>query len=60
MLVPIRHSTEGELTKEEIVEYADIKSNLGTTEYDYIIEAIHKSVPAHFHPHLLVGKSTVI
>lgn len=53
MLVPLRHSTEAELTTEEYNELVAIKSEL--SEYDFIAEAMPhwKSIPAHFHLHLL-------
>ena len=56
MLVPMRHVTEEELTKEEYQEL-QIKKN-HTDQYHYIIEAANhsKSIPQHFHLHLIVAK----
>lgn len=57
MLVPMRHVAEKELSQDELSELMDIKLNLDD-KYDYIIEAAkkNKSIPAHFHLHLLVVK----
>jgi len=59
MLIPNRHVSEGNLTKEESQELQDIKGSYINTEYDWIIEPTHKnkSIPGHFHLHLIVGKS---
>jgi hypothetical protein len=58
MLVPIRHTTEADLTVNEIMELAGIKSQIIAEEYDWIIEPTpkNKSIPDHFHLHLIVGK----
>lgn len=57
MIVPIRHVTEQEITPEEWREYQEIKTGV-LQDYDYLIEATSKtkSIPAHFHIHLIVGK----
>jgi diadenosine tetraphosphate (Ap4A) HIT family hydrolase len=57
MIIPMRHVTERELTKEELVEFKEIKDSFLESEYDWLIEATHKnkSVPEHFHLHLIVG-----
>jgi hypothetical protein len=59
MIMPIRHIVETELTDEEKEEFSYIKIHL-LGEYDYIIESAlkNKSIPEHFHQHLLVGKSS--
>ena len=57
MLVPVRHIREDQITAEEYNELLDIKAN-NLDVYDYIMEATPKakSVPYHFHLHLIVGK----
>jgi hypothetical protein len=57
MLIPHRHVKESELIDDERKELLLIKENeLG--EYQYLIEAAkgHKSIPGHFHLHLIVEK----
>ncbi len=58
MLVPLRHSTEGELTEEELKELFDIKQGHLNEHYEYVMEATNKtkSVPTHFHLHLIITK----
>jgi hypothetical protein len=58
MLVPLRHVAEGELTAEEKKELFDLKPTYLNDEYQFIIEATHKtkSVPEHFHLHLIIIK----
>jgi diadenosine tetraphosphate (Ap4A) HIT family hydrolase len=57
MIIPVRHVTEKEITTEEWQEYQTIKADF-IQQYDYIIEATNKtkSIPEHFHLHLIVGK----
>lgn len=57
MLVPIRHVREDELTSEEISELALVKAGFVNDEYDYVLEATNKTktIPSHFHLHLVVG-----
>lgn len=57
MIVPLRHVTEGDLNDEEKAEYPQIK-NSQLQEYDYVIEVMQdkKTIPDHFHLHLIVGK----
>ncbi len=55
MVVPIRHTTEDGLTPEEIQELHTIKKR-HLKKYNYIIEAVAKSIPTHFHLHLIVVK----
>jgi len=59
MIMPLRHVTEGELNEEERAEMIDIKNQFINPHYDNIIESTpqNKSVPAHFHLHLIVGKT---
>lgn len=54
MLVPLRHCTEDELTEEEWDEYRSIKKN-NLDLYEFLLEATEhiKSIPQHFHVHLL-------
>ena len=59
MLVPKRHVVESGLTPEEIQELFAIKQDGRLQEYDYLLEAVRKSRPTHFHLHLLVAKTTV-
>jgi hypothetical protein len=49
---------EAELSAEELREFALIKREVIDAGYDNIIEATtkNKSLPAHFHLHLIVGK----
>ncbi len=60
MLMPIRHTEEAGLTADEIMELSGIKNLLINEDYDWIIEATpkNKSIPNHFHVHLVVGKSS--
>lgn len=60
MIMPIRHTTEIELTNAEKEEFLKIKLDILEEVYDYIIEATlkNKSIPGHFHQHLIVGKSS--
>lgn len=57
MLIPLRHTTEAGLTDAERAELVTIKASYAQ-EYDYIIEATTrtKSIPQHFHLHLIKGK----
>lgn len=59
MILPKRHVTEPELSEGEIRELKDIKEKHLHKDYDFIIEATHrmKSIPAHFHLHLIVAKN---
>jgi diadenosine tetraphosphate (Ap4A) HIT family hydrolase len=58
MLIPKRHVTERDLNQEEREELLDIKDTFLATEYEYISEATHKkkTIPGHFHLHVLVTK----
>jgi len=57
MLVPLRHVTDAELTTDELTEFSHIKASL-QNEYDYFLEGTtrNKSIPKHFHLHLIVLK----
>lgn len=58
MIVPKRHGTEKEITQEEWLEYAKIKAEYLQDHYGYFMEAANrdKSIPNHFHIHLIVVK----
>ncbi len=58
MIIPVRHVTEEELNQDEIKELKEIKSTTLNDEYEFIIEATNKvkSIPQHFHLHLIVVK----
>lgn len=58
MVVPLRHVPEAELTPEERKELVEIKHEYVNANYEYILEPTHKkkSIPAHFHLHLVVLK----
>jgi len=61
MIVPIRHTTENGLTEEELREFTKIKEDIND-KYDMILENTHKqkSIPGHFHLHLLQIKEREI
>ena len=56
MLILKRHS--GELSPEEEEEMKELKKGYLNKNYDYMIEAFpdEKSIPGHFHIHLIVSK----
>ena len=59
MLIPLRHATELDLTEEERNELLAIKHSAAIQEnYEFIVEPNwnKKSIPNHFHLHLLVVK----
>jgi len=58
MLLPVRHASEKELRTGEWEELNMIKESFLNAEYDWIIESTHenKSIPWHFHLHLIIGK----
>lgn len=61
MIVPLRHTTEEGLTEEELREFTKIKEDIND-KYDMILENTHKqkSIPGHFHLHLLQIKEKEI
>ena len=61
ILVPKRHIREEGLTTEEIKELAVIKPDIHET-YDLIMENTHKqkSIPGHFHTHLLMIRERIM
>lgn len=58
VLVPLRHVKGGGLSAVEKEELELIKAKYVDERYDYMIEATtkNKSIPDHFHVHLIVGK----
>lgn len=61
MILPIEHMSDAQITDEAWKELMDIKHSYIDERYEFIIESTHKtkSVPAHFHLHLLVLKDTI-
>jgi diadenosine tetraphosphate (Ap4A) HIT family hydrolase len=59
MIIPKRHVAEREISSEERAEYQKIKDDFLHKEYEFMIEATHrkKTIPGHFHIHLIVAKS---
>jgi hypothetical protein len=57
MLAPLRHVGEDDMSEEEKGEWASLKRTVGE-DYDLMIEATmrNKSIPDHFHLHLVVVK----
>lgn len=60
MILPIRHIAGDGLNTEEIAELFEIKKKY-LQEYDYIIETSkqRRSIPDHFHLHLIMSKSSL-
>ena len=58
MIIPNSHVTEEGLSDEVKREFKKIKDEYIHKNYEYIIEATHKkkSIPEHFHLHLIVAK----
>ena len=58
MIVPRRHCIELDLTNEEKIEFSRIKKDV-LDRYNYIIEPTNtlKSIPNHFHLHLIIRKT---
>ncbi len=58
MLIPKRHVTEEEFTESEESELKEIRKKLMDSEYEFIFEATkhNKSIPEHFHLHLVITK----
>ena len=58
MIIPKRHAIEVELTNEEKEEFERIKHESPIQDYQFIMEANHwaKSIPPHFHLHLVIIK----
>ena len=60
MIVPRRHISEDELNKKELDEFKKIKKKHIVKNYDYISEGMAKSIPNHFHLHLIVLNSAKV
>ena len=56
ILIPIRHTTEKNLNSAEKKELELIKWGYVKKNYEILVEVTHKSIPAHFHVHLIVIK----
>ncbi|MBI2889033.1 MAG: hypothetical protein HYY10_03880 [Candidatus Liptonbacteria bacterium] len=58
MIVPLRHMSESELSPEETEELRELKSSYLNEHYEFIIEPVQrkKTIPNHFHLHLIVAK----
>jgi len=61
MIVPKHHVTEEELTGDEEHELFELKHTFLNENYILLIEALKnsKSIPAHFHLHLIVPKEQI-
>lgn len=61
MIVPIRHTDEKDLTSEESKEFFEIKGSFLNNQYDFLMEATlkQKTIPAHFHVHLITIKELI-
>lgn len=61
MIVPVRHIIETELTQEELAELMLLKNSILNEQYMLIFEALprSKSIPNHFHLHLIVLKEEI-
>lgn len=59
MIVPKRHVKEDWLTDEEKSELFSIKEDNLIKNYDFTLEAFGKSIPEHFHLHLIVIKDSI-
>lgn len=62
MLIPIRHIDERGLTQEEKEELIEIKHTYIADTYQYVIKATKKfkSIPDHFHVHLINPRAVLI
>src|SRR6185369_7348001 len=58
MIVPKRHVAEPQLRQAEVSEFRRIKEDYLNKKYEFLIEATHlkKSIPEHFHIHLVIVK----
>jgi len=58
MIIPKEHLTESELSPAALAELDELKQTTLNEEYLYIIEAlpVTKSIPGHFHLHLVLPK----
>ena len=58
MIIPKRHITEKKLNNLEKKEFEIIKSGYVAKKYEFLIECTNKrkSIPGHFHIHLIIVK----
>lgn len=58
MIIPKRHASDPDLSKEEKDEFEDIKKGYIDDTYEYLIESCHKNktIPGHAHIHLITVK----
>lgn len=58
MIIPKRHVDEFGLTEQERTELLALKYDYIDKNYNFILEPVlkGKTLPSHFHPHLIVGK----
>lgn len=58
MIIPIRHVVESKLTKAELKEFSLLKKSYIEKNYELIAESTKKkkTIPSHFHLHLIVAK----
>lgn len=58
MIVPLRHTNGDDFTQAEWLELAEVKKGFIADTYAYTIESTKnlKTVPAHFHLHLVTLK----
>ena len=58
MAVPIRHTDESGMTQDEWYEWGTLKHTDIDAQYEYLMEATRKvkTIPSHFHIHLIVTK----
>lgn len=59
LLLPLRHTTGADFTKEELAELEQLKRTVLNDSYQFIFETLPgaKSIPEHFHLHLIAGKT---
>lgn len=57
MIIPLRHAAQDEVTNEEWQELNEIKESYIHPTYEWMMEAtnIKKSIPSHFHIHLVIA-----
>jgi hypothetical protein len=55
MAIPLRHTIEVEFTEDELTELKQLKRGYLNDQYEFLLEGTDrtKSIPAHFHLHLL-------
>lgn len=56
ILIPKKHTIENGLNEAEKEELLSIKQGYLKDNYELLIEVTNKSIPAHFHVHLVVIK----